>query len=229
MVLDFRFGHWKCPNREWGKGPISRWKWPFPHSRLGHSSAWNKNLRPLLNTNIPLISGKYGFRNHFWPPESRFLMSKSEKNAFFSKPFKLRILISWNPILHTFLRTKIKKITMDNIFSLDACSGPMWLWTFLGGTREKTPCIYLYELWTGIFFLTFLHFWGLSFSINRNHCTWVCKINIYPGTLEPARLNRSFDFVIYLKKTLTAFTALENSELRDDRKLRKSFAKMNFV
>ena len=64
---------------------------------------------------------------------------------------------------------------------------------------KKTPCIYLYVLWTGIF-LTFLHFCGLSFSINRNHCTWVCKVNIYPGGLEPARLNRSSDFVIYLKK-----------------------------
>ena len=36
-----------------------------------------KNLTPLLNTNIPLISGKYGLRNHFWPLESRFLMRKS--------------------------------------------------------------------------------------------------------------------------------------------------------
>ena len=27
---------------------------------LGTSSAWNENLRPLLNTNISLISGKYG-------------------------------------------------------------------------------------------------------------------------------------------------------------------------
>ena len=33
----------------------------------GTSSAWNENLRPLLNRNIPLISGKYGLRNHFWP------------------------------------------------------------------------------------------------------------------------------------------------------------------
>ena len=32
---------------------------------LGTSSAGNENLRPLLNTNIPLISGKYGLRNHF--------------------------------------------------------------------------------------------------------------------------------------------------------------------
>ena len=29
------------------------------------SSAQNKNLRPLLNRNIPLISGKYGLRNHW--------------------------------------------------------------------------------------------------------------------------------------------------------------------
>ena len=31
----------------------------------GTSSAQNENLRPLLNRNIPLISGKYGLRNHF--------------------------------------------------------------------------------------------------------------------------------------------------------------------
>ena len=30
MVLDFRFGNWKCLNREWGKGHFSKWKWPFP-------------------------------------------------------------------------------------------------------------------------------------------------------------------------------------------------------
>ena len=53
-------------------------------------------------------------------------MSKSEKNAFFSKPSQPPILISWNLILNTFLCTKIKKITIDNIFSLDACLGPMW-------------------------------------------------------------------------------------------------------
>ena len=28
-------------------------------------SARNENLRPHLNTNIPLNSGKYGLRNHF--------------------------------------------------------------------------------------------------------------------------------------------------------------------
>ena len=25
VVLDFRFGHWKCPNREGGKGHFSKW------------------------------------------------------------------------------------------------------------------------------------------------------------------------------------------------------------
>ena len=38
----------------------------------GTSSARNENQRPLFNRNIPLISGKYGLRNHFWPLESRF-------------------------------------------------------------------------------------------------------------------------------------------------------------
>ena len=31
----------------------------------GTSNARNENLRPLLNRHIPLISGKYGLRNHF--------------------------------------------------------------------------------------------------------------------------------------------------------------------
>ena len=76
---------------------------------------------------IPLISGKYGLRNHCWPLECCFLMRKSEKNAFFSKPSHGPILISWNLILYTFLWTKIKKITIGNIFSLDACLSPMCL------------------------------------------------------------------------------------------------------
>ena len=52
-------------------------------------------------------------------------MSKNEKNAFFSKPFNGPILIFWNLILYTFLCTKIKKFTIVNFFSLDACSRPM--------------------------------------------------------------------------------------------------------
>ena len=66
----------------------------------GTSSAQNENLRPLLNTNIPLISGKYGLRNYFWPLESRFLMRKSEKKSIFSKPPNFLILSSWILNLH---------------------------------------------------------------------------------------------------------------------------------
>ena len=48
---------------------------------LGTSGSRNENLRPLFNTNISPISGKHGFKNHFWPLESVFLMSKSEKKG----------------------------------------------------------------------------------------------------------------------------------------------------
>ena len=51
-------------------------------------------------------------------------MSKSEKNAFFSKPFNGLILIFWNLILYTFLCTEIKKFTIVHFFSPDACSRP---------------------------------------------------------------------------------------------------------
>ena len=77
---------------------------------LGTSSAWNKNLRPLLNTNIPLISGKYGLRKHFWPLESRFLMRKNEKKSIFSKPPQFPILSSWILNLHIIMCQFQKKI-----------------------------------------------------------------------------------------------------------------------
>ena len=37
------FGHWKCWNREWGKGHSHLLKLPFPHSRFGqpHLSVFN--------------------------------------------------------------------------------------------------------------------------------------------------------------------------------------------
>ena len=38
---------------------------PFLTLGSGTSSARNENLRPPLNTNISLISGNYGLRNHF--------------------------------------------------------------------------------------------------------------------------------------------------------------------
>ena len=36
MFVFRSFRHWKCRNREWGKGHFSKWKRPFPHSRSGH-------------------------------------------------------------------------------------------------------------------------------------------------------------------------------------------------
>ena len=53
-------------------------------------------------------------------------MRKSEKNAFFSKSWNGRILISWNLIVDTFFCTKIKKFTIVDFFSLDTYSDPMW-------------------------------------------------------------------------------------------------------
>ena len=55
------------------------------------------------------------------------LGSDKHKKRIFSKPFHGRILISWNLIVDTFFCTKIKKFTIVNFFSLDACSGPMCL------------------------------------------------------------------------------------------------------
>ena len=48
-------------------------------------SAWNENPRPLLNRNIPLISGKYGLRNHFWPLKVFFSWGKVRKRALNQK------------------------------------------------------------------------------------------------------------------------------------------------
>ena len=157
-----------------------------------------------------------------------FSWGKVRKMPFSQNPLMARFWSLGILFINHFCARKSKNLPWVIFFLLMHVQDPCDFELFWVEPGKKTPCIDLYVLWTGIF-LTCLHFCGLSFSINRNHCTWVCKVNIYPGGLEPARLNRSFDFVIYLKKTLTAFTALENSELRDDRKLRKSFAKMNFV
>ena len=94
-----------------------------PHSSSsGTSSARNKNLRPLLNTNIPLISGKYGLRNHFWPLESRFLMRKSEEKGSNSKSPLRRILIFWILNLHIIMCQNQEKSTMIHLFCITTCS-----------------------------------------------------------------------------------------------------------
>ena len=56
----------------------------------------------------------------------------------FSKSPNGRILISWNLIVDTFFCTKIKKFTIGNFFSLDACSRPMWcMYGEVGSKKEK--------------------------------------------------------------------------------------------
>ena len=50
---------------------------------------------------------------------------------------------------------------MGNFFSLDACSGPMWLWTFLGGTREKNTLYIPLCIMDGDFFNMFAFLWSV--------------------------------------------------------------------
>ena len=89
---------------------------------LGTSNARNENLRPLLNTNIPLISGNYVLRNHFWPLESCFLMRKNEKKSIFSKPPNLPILSFWILNLHIIICQFQKRSTKKHFFCLSPCS-----------------------------------------------------------------------------------------------------------
>ena len=65
-------------------------------------------------------------------------MRKSEKNAFFSKSWNGRILISWNLIVDTFFCTKIKKFTIVNFFSLDTYSDPMCTGLYRAKNRAGT-------------------------------------------------------------------------------------------
>lgn len=90
--------------------------------RMGTSNARNKNLRPLFNTNIPPISGKYGLRNHFWSLESCFLMRKREENDFFSKSAKDPILSFWILNVHIIICQFQKRSTVKHFFSLSPCS-----------------------------------------------------------------------------------------------------------
>ena len=72
-----------------------------------------ENLRPLLNGNIPLISGNYGLRNHFWPPESLFLMRKNEKKSRFSQnPW----FWAFGFLIYTSSSANFKKIHRDTFF-----------------------------------------------------------------------------------------------------------------
>ena len=91
------------------------------------SSARNENLRPLLNRNIPLISGKYGLRNHFWTRESVFLMKKSEEKGPNFWGFQLPILrLTYLELSRNFWKFGINKED-GYFFRLDGSSGPMCL------------------------------------------------------------------------------------------------------
>ena len=57
------YNNWQ--NRKLGKGLKTAKNGLFLSLGLGTSSAQSKNLRPLFNRNIPLISDNYGIRNHF--------------------------------------------------------------------------------------------------------------------------------------------------------------------
>ena len=77
----------------------------------GTSRARNKNLRPLLNRNIPLTSGKYGLRNHFQSLESVFLMKKSEnKGPNFWGPLLLILGLTFLESFFNFRKFGLKKI-----------------------------------------------------------------------------------------------------------------------
>ena len=93
---------------------------------LGSGSAWNENLRPLLNTNIPLISEKYGLRNHFWPLESGVLISKSEEKGpnFLGRHGPI-LKFTYSESSHQIRQLGLNKI-FGSFFRFYMFSGPMW-------------------------------------------------------------------------------------------------------
>ena len=134
--------------------------------------------------------------------------------AFSSKPFHGPILISWNLILYTFLCTKIKKITIVNIFFLDACSGPMWSCFAIRSSR--------FERW-----------------IKCNQVTnWFSKFNLFDQTeilmrscsaIWSGRNWGSIPWVQVLTKcTQVTFCSSRNWEKMAERSVRVGFQKIGF-
>ena len=119
---------------------------------LGTSSARNENLRPLLNTNIPLISGKYGLRNHFWPLESRFLMRKNEKKSIFS-------LGPNGPILQFFW---FSTFTTDYIYTVQLYGRDCELVESTHWQAKTSPWLWKH---LGSCFLLFLHTSKVQFQL----------------------------------------------------------------
>ena len=113
---------------------------PFLTLGSGTFSARNKNLSPLLNRNIPLISGHYGLRNHFWLRESGFLMKKSEKKGpnflgpllpilrltFLESPCNFRQL-GWNRIFGFFSIRQVLRAHVCPVYWCSGCSSKSFL------------------------------------------------------------------------------------------------------
>ena len=94
---------------------------------LGTSGSRNENLRPLFNTNIPSISGKYGPKNHFRPTfDFGTWFSREEKWEYILKKpsapdFKTYIF----EIVLQFPKYWLKR-NFWSFFRLDGTSGPIW-------------------------------------------------------------------------------------------------------
>ena len=101
---------------------------PFLTLGSGTFSARNKNLSPLLNRNIPLISGHYGLRNHFWLRESGFLMKKIEKKGpNFLGPLLPILRLTFFKLFRNFWKFCLKKnyaysFSIGRVFRAHVCS-----------------------------------------------------------------------------------------------------------
>ena len=83
----------------------------FVHDSQGYKvNGYLENLRPLLNRNIPLISGKYSLRNQNWPLESGFSHEQKWEKV------RKRGLKQWNPSYAILYVNTISKQLSDQIF-----------------------------------------------------------------------------------------------------------------
>ena len=78
----------------------------------------------MFHVELAPLGGIFGPLKNFGHYEGLMAIMGKNQNANFPKPFNGRILISWNRIVDTFFCTKIKKFTIGNFFSFDACLSP---------------------------------------------------------------------------------------------------------
>ena len=119
----------------------------------GTSSARNENLRPLLITNVSLISRKYGLRNHFSPLESGFLTRKSEKKGHnFLGPLLPILGLTFLELSCNFRQMGYSR-SFWYFFRLDGSSGPVCseadcIWNCAAAVRLNS-----FKIWRKIDFL----------------------------------------------------------------------------